>query len=154
MSSSTDTKPPETAPPKRRQLRLKEVVAHSGGALISVIIGLLTEKIANRLYPYLTPIFSPLLTFLRDHVSEAAFQLGFVVLVTLASIALYLLRSRQRRLYASLEIVFGVSVAVYAANQTYVVSVGDTQLKNFFATMAGIYVIIRGLDNWFYQGKT
>jgi hypothetical protein len=69
-----------------------------------------------------------------------------VPLSAVTACALFALRSRQRALYGLIEIVIGL-----AAISATVLSSYPSDLGLMVATLSGIYVIVRGLDN-FGQG--
>ena len=92
-------------------------------------------------------------TFLRSHLNAATTQSVFAIAVLACALLLYHLRKRWRRYYAALEIVFGILAGVYAANQFYAAPDPDSELKGFLATVGGIYIIVRGLDNWSLRNK-
>jgi hypothetical protein len=135
----------------RKGLKLlwsKLVSTHILGALLSALAGFLANLIITTYGPTLAPIFAPVGAFIRTYIDVALFQIGFVVVVTGIAVALYFLRSKQRRIYASLEIMVGVFAAVYASNELYNPPTPDSRIKAVFATMGGLYIIVRGLDNW------
>jgi hypothetical protein len=101
--------------------------------------------------PKLGAVFSVLTRWPIDHSSILLFQILFVVIIVAVAISLYLLRRKRRRLYAMLEIAFGVSASIFAANGITAATDYDSQFRNLVAALGGIYIIIRGLDNWFYK---
>jgi hypothetical protein len=118
---------------------------------LSALAGFLVSQVLFE--AALQTFFTPLFSFLREHVSDVVLQFLFFALVIVIAVGLYLLRSKRRRIYASLEIMIGVAIAVYATNEIYRPTEGSFPAKSWFAGMAGIYVIIRGLDNWFHPKK-
>jgi len=86
--------------------------------------------------------------FIRSHFTQAAFHIIFAILIVGCSTILFVLRTRRRRMYSILEISFGILAGAYAANQIYELGEPDARIKALFATVAGIYIIIRGFDNW------
>jgi hypothetical protein len=61
--------------------------------------------------------------------------------------------AKMARHLCAVEIGSGILAAVYAANQFYVAPDPDSELKGFVATVGGIYIIVRGLDNWSLRDK-
>ena len=106
------------------------------------------EFINDYLSPVLGPYVSQVGAYIRSYVTVLTFQLLFGIGVLLAGMLLFLLRTARRRLYSILEIAFGVFASVYAANQLYDSPDQDSRLRAVFATVAGVYIIVRGLDNW------
>lgn len=90
-------------------------------------------------------------TLIQTYFSLGLFQLLFIVVIFIASLALYALRSYNRRLYATMEIAFGLGASLYAANQIYTASDTGSEMRAAVATIAGIYIIVRGFDNWQYR---
>src|SRR5690349_8768838 len=64
---------------------------------------------------------------------------------------LYLLREKQRMIYAYTEIIFGMFYGIYALwsklQWASLVSVGHSDLAAWTALASSIYIIVRGLDN-------
>jgi hypothetical protein len=90
------------------------------------------------------------LTLLRTRISEVPFQLLFLLFIVLLASLLYALRSTRRRVYAALEIMCGCITALIEANHIY----GSTKQDApgyFLPTLAGLYIIIRGIDNWNFK---
>jgi hypothetical protein len=85
----------------------------------------------------------------RRVVGTLAIETVFVVAVVICGSLLYWLRQRERGLYASLEILFGILAGVYAIHQILHAPDTDALGKAVFATVGGIYIIVRGLDNLF-----
>lgn len=133
----------------------RELVGEVGGAIASsvagVLLGILIEKVFSE--KGAPSFYVPLFQFIQQHVSEVLIQLAFFCLIVVIAIILYLLRSTQCRIYASLEIMIGSAIALYATNEIYGPAGVNPPIKSVFAAMAGIYVIIRGLDNWFHPRK-
>ena len=94
------------------------------------------------------PTLTPLQKFVRAHITDFAFQILFAWLVLLTGWGLFSLRTRRRRVYAAIEVISGLGAAVYAANTFYDAAAPDDRAKAVFATIAGLYVIVRGMDNW------
>jgi hypothetical protein len=90
------------------------------------------------------------LTLLRTRISEVPFQLLFLLFIILLASLLYALRSTRRRVYAALEIMCGCITALIDANHIYVSSKQDAP-GYFLPTLAGLYIIIRGIDNWNFK---
>jgi hypothetical protein len=86
---------------------------------------------------------------LRSYFSTIAIEIVFIFAVVTCGSLLYWLRQRNRGLYACLEIAFGILAGVYAVNQIYPAPDPDSLAKAMFATVGGVYIIVRGLDNWF-----
>lgn len=97
---------------------------------------------------YLTAHLLQVLTLAKTHTSALFFQMLFVAIVFAVSASLYVLRTNHRKWYAALEISLGISASVFSANGIYLSSEHDTQFRNLVAAFGGIYIIIRGLDNW------
>jgi hypothetical protein len=94
------------------------------------------------------------LPFIRSHIGSITVQSVFVLAVVACAWLLSWLRQNERGFYAVLEIVFGILAGLYAANQFYGAPDPDTRVKGVFATVGGIYIIVRGLDNWSLRNKT
>jgi hypothetical protein len=103
------------------------------------------EFIMGRIFDRYAPAA---LEFAKAHLGEMLFQFSFVAVVLIVAVGLFTLRYFQRRLYGSIEIIFGFFAAVYAANELYVAATPYSQTKGAVASLAGIYIIIRGMDNW------
>jgi hypothetical protein len=131
----------------------------NGRSLLSKLLGWfiagIGASLANALFtwykPYIDAFSSTLAIFIRAHIAEAVFQFIFVITILGIAAFLFFLRSTKRRVYAVLEIVFGIAASVYAANQIYTAATQDGAARAVFATLAGVYIIIRGIDNWSYQ---
>jgi hypothetical protein len=90
----------------------------------------------------------PLQDLVRRNMAGIVFQGLFAAAVLAIGGGLYALRQFRRRTYAFLEVVFGMGAAVYAANTFYFATTGDDRARSIVATFAGIYIIVRGFDNW------
>jgi hypothetical protein len=90
------------------------------------------------------------LTLLRTRIAEVPFQLLFLLFIVLLASLLYALRSTRRRIYAALEIMCGCMTAVIEANHIYGSSKQEAP-GYFLPTLAGLYIIIRGIDNWNFK---
>ena len=86
--------------------------------------------------------------FIQNHLLGIVVQLIFIVAVVLSAWLLFRLRQSERGVYAILEITFGLGAGVYASNQVLGAPDPDTIAKAVFATVGGIYIIVRGFDNW------
>jgi hypothetical protein len=93
------------------------------------------------------------LPFIRSHLGAAVVQSVFTIAVLVSAWLLFLLRQRRRGFYAAVEILFGILAGVYAANQFYAAPDPDSELKAVVATVGGIYIIVRGFDNWSLRNK-
>lgn len=124
--------------------------ARSGAiaALVTVGIPMLVLYLIGG---YLVSLLLPVLAFAKGHTSLLFFQILFVAIILAISSLLYALRTKRLRLYAALEIMFGVCASVFAANGLYTSIAYDTEFRNFVAAFGGIYIIVRGLDNWYKQ---
>jgi hypothetical protein len=132
-------------PPEHRAGFLSKI------AIAIAVIGLLDFAFSTISYftkDYLTVHLLSLLALVKAHTSVLLFQILFVAIVLVISASLYLLRETNRRWYAVLEILFGMSAADFSANGFYLATEHDTQFRNLVAALGGIYIIIRGLDNW------
>jgi hypothetical protein len=116
--------------------------------LVRGLIGLLfsTAIIAISVYHFAS--LAGVQAFVRAHFGDLLFQLFFVIFVITAAGFLFYLRQTRRGLYAFIEITFGLLAGVYAANQFYAADAQDSRVKAVFASVAGIYIIVRGLENW------
>jgi len=86
--------------------------------------------------------------FVSAHIGDVAFQLLSIAIIVIIAGSLFQLRRQMRGLYAAIEIIFGLAAGVYAANQFYGANTEDSRTRAIFAAVAGVYVIVRGLDNW------
>jgi hypothetical protein len=102
--------------------------------------------------PYIAPFYQPVLAFTRVYVSGVLIQLLTATLIILTAAVLFFIRSRARRLYATIEILFGVLASMYVARQIYEPG-PNSGIKAVFATVAGIYIVVRGFDNWQQASK-
>jgi hypothetical protein len=117
-----------------------------------LLIGPLVIPIALNFFgDQISEAFFWLIGWINAHVSSVMFAVLFAAVAIVISTLLYLLRVKNRKLYAVLEMAFGISASVFAANGFYPPSTHETQFRNFVAAVGGIYIIIRGLDNWFYK---
>ena len=60
-----------------------------------------------------------------------------------------MLRCRRLALYSTLEMLVGVIGAMYIANTLWNGSLTSTYAAAFFSEIAALYVIVRGLDNYY-----
>lgn len=101
---------------------------------------------------HLPPLESPLQAFFREHFTD----FGFLILVTgsvlIIATGLYLLREHRRRVYAGVEIVFGIAAGHFAANTFFHAASPEQRVQASVAAIGGIYIIVRGFDN-FMQGQ-
>ena len=115
---------------------------------------LLVPLVLNFFGDQIFGLISLLSIWIKAHVSSVLFEVLFVAIVIVISALLYLLRSKHRKSYGVLEITFGISASVFAANGFYASTEQDAQFRNLVAVFGGIYIIIRGLDNWAYRPPT
>jgi hypothetical protein len=93
------------------------------------------------------------LPFIRNHLAAITIQSVFTIAVLVSAWLLFRLRQRERGFYAAIEIVFGILAGVYAANQFYAAPNPDSELKAVVATVGGVYIIVRGFDNWSLRNR-
>lgn len=111
------------------------------------LIGLAMGVSAAILSDHIGGIVRALQQVAQQYLASLVFQSLFIVMIGAIAAALFKLRTRRLRLYANLEILFGLFASVYAANELYAALTPESRTKGLFATVAGIYIIIRGLDN-------
>jgi hypothetical protein len=99
----------------------------------------------------LSASFSALKEWIIGYTSGLALGILCFAVTIATAISLYLLRSKRRRLYAILEIAFGISASIFAANEIANAPEYSSEFRNLVAAVGGIYIIIRGLDNWFHK---
>jgi hypothetical protein len=112
------------------------------------VVGLLFSLTILITYLYRFASLVSVQNFVHAYFGDVLFQAFFMVLVTAIAGVLFYLRQTMRGLYAAIEIAFGILAGVYAANQFYGADVPDSRVKAVFAAVAGIYIIVRGLENW------
>jgi hypothetical protein len=93
-------------------------------------------------------VVAPAAQFALGHRGQILLQLLFVLVVIFSGAGLFLLRSAYRRAYAVIEIIVGIGAATYSGNELFSSAAADSQVKAIFAALGGIYIIVRGLDNW------
>jgi hypothetical protein len=82
------------------------------------------------------------------HVGDVILQFIFVTAVLLLGGSLFWLRTTYRRVYAITEIIVGVLAATYASNELLGAATSESRAKAIFASLGGLYIIVRGFDNW------
>jgi hypothetical protein len=118
---------------------------HSGAGAIIIGVPIVVGLVANLFGSQIASLLFRLLLSLRAHISQVPFQFLFLLTILILAMLLYALRSRMRRVYGALEVTCGCVASLVAANRIYE-SMDD--LSNVLATLAGLYIIIRGFDNW------
>ena len=121
-------------------------VRHVDWKLVYSVIGLCTSL-------GITVVSALRLPFIHNHLSAIAIQLVFTIALVASAWLLFQLRQNERGFYAVVEIVVGILAGLYAANQFYAASDPDNMVKAVFAAVGGVYIIIRGLDNWSLRNK-
>ena len=85
----------------------------------------------------------------EKHLPIALLEIVVVVFTLLAGVAVYFFRCRRLIVYGQLEVLVGIAGAAYVVNQ--ILGKADGNMAIVFTWAAAIYVIVRGLDNW-YKG--
>lgn len=110
--------------------------------LVAWVALLVTGALSHYAYTHSNEIAS----FLREHFSGPGARVVFFVTALLLALGMFRLRERQRLLYGAVEIGFSLVSIWHASGQAR----GD--VRYWLGIGAGVYVMIRGLDNW-RQGK-
>jgi vacuolar-type H+-ATPase subunit I/STV1 len=115
---------------------------------VSTLFGMVMLFFTSVVGPYYTRyIQEPIDSIAAPYRGAVALQMLFIGAVLAIGFALFELRSRRRRTYALLEVMVGIFAATYASNEIFYGTSPDAQVKAVFATLAGLYIIVRGLDN-------
>jgi hypothetical protein len=73
----------------------------------------------------------------------AATKWWFIPFIVLSSYGLYLFRSKARCTYGLLELLVGLGAII-----TSVRTPSEPDLSHFIAVLGGVYIVVRGLDNY------
>jgi hypothetical protein len=114
----------------------------------AMVVAIASFWFISTVYTASKPYVVAAIDFAKANLTILYFELFFIIIAVSFAIWLYILKMKARRFYASIEILIGGGAAVYAANEIYFSSPNDSPAKSIFATVAGVYVIILGIDNW------
>jgi hypothetical protein len=128
----------------------KESIFGSWSDVIKDIAGLLAQLVFLILAVVGISIFAEFpdqtYNFLKASISQFWLNVVGVAFVALVGMGLYYFRSKNRRWYGRFEVLFALAYGWYAVSK--VVTVGVVEV---LAIIAAIYLVVRGLDNYYYD---
>jgi hypothetical protein len=95
--------------------------------------------------PHITAAAKVVADFIIAHFGFFVFQISCFVGMLVTGVLLYLFRCRFLKTYGFLEVVVGLATAIYLANNF---QISAPTFGPYFAILAALYVIVRGLDNF------
>jgi hypothetical protein len=124
---------------------IKDTLFTAAALLLLAVVAVLAYMLSE--YLDVPRRIAPTIEFWKPYVGTFYLQLAFTVLVILIGFGLFVLRNRRRDIYAVLEIFVGIFAAVYASNELVDATTPNSLTKAVVATVGGLYIIVRGLDN-------